>query len=57
MFRARLENLVKSASMYKTKACGVVRHSATSNMSTSGFAPSTVIIEHDNFAINSNNTT
>jgi hypothetical protein len=38
--RARLDNLVKSASRYKTKACGVVRHS-----SGKGLLPGRVIIE------------
>jgi hypothetical protein len=44
-YRARLDNLVKSASMYKTKACGVIRKSSGSRLSTT--TPSRVIIEHE----------
>jgi hypothetical protein len=38
--KKRLDNLVKSASLYKTKACGVVRHA-----SGKGLIPGRVIIE------------
>jgi hypothetical protein len=57
-YRARLDNLVKSASLYKTKACGVMRNRNSNSLGKSssinavvggGYAPtSRVIIEQLN---------